>query len=308
MEAQDKLMKYAYLTEEEAGGYNYMQIFESVVKFVEDIKIAWKDTAGQRTQEALQKKVHLVLPLGVIMGDEASTKADVFKLWFKKATTGPKKQQISWTRDDKELALKELFGLFDADNDGNIDSDELHASMQALGLTVDDELREAMAKEFDKDNSGAFDLKEFDAMVSMYVRRAFRFLVGKDKCQKGQEHAVEIAPDDLKRVVDEIGYDPKPTEKELTAMIQLMDRANPGNQAVVNKRGDGKISLSEFEELIFGQPPDAKSLALFVKQLGGQAPKNKVAASPSMATFGAFKPDPRVQKMGGQQVLPTMQE
>ena len=57
--------------------------------------------------------------------------------------------------------MREAFKMFDADNSGSIDTEELKEAMQALGQSPTDEEVEDLVRQVDVDESGTIDFGEF---------------------------------------------------------------------------------------------------------------------------------------------------
>lgn len=64
------------------------------------------------------------------------------------------------------FTMKEAFEVFDTDNNGFIDAEELKAIMVALGEQVSDEEVQGMIQEADSDGDGMIDYDEFAKMMS----------------------------------------------------------------------------------------------------------------------------------------------
>ena len=68
--------------------------------------------------------------------------------------------------DPKELAsLRENFGKFDENGDGDIDCAELMKVMQALGMPCDREAANKLLKMGDKDGDGCVNFEEFAEFI-----------------------------------------------------------------------------------------------------------------------------------------------
>eukprot|EP01065_Artemidia_motanka_P003583 TRINITY_DN11718_c0_g3_i1.p2 TRINITY_DN11718_c0_g3~~TRINITY_DN11718_c0_g3_i1.p2 ORF type:complete len:169 (+),score=49.15 TRINITY_DN11718_c0_g3_i1:88-594(+) len=112
--------------------------------------------------------------------------------------------------DDAQIA--EIFDLFDANNSGSIDSEELGMVMEALGLpALSDDERRAMIADVDVDNSGTIDLSEFKLLVQRRaperdseeeVAAAFSLFAGNER--DGEAKAF-ITADDIARVARSLG-------------------------------------------------------------------------------------------------------
>ena len=72
---------------------------------------------------------------------------------------------------DQLEEIREAFKLFDTDDSGTIDSDELKVAMRALGFEPKKEELRKMLADVDKDGSGQIDFNEFmELMTSKMVR------------------------------------------------------------------------------------------------------------------------------------------
>merc|ERR1711865_1101426 len=77
----------------------------------------------------------------------------------------PKKPRGSLS-DEQVEEVREVFGLFDADNSGAIDCRELKGAMRALGFEVKAEELKKMVEDIDSDGNGTVEFKEFMGMMT----------------------------------------------------------------------------------------------------------------------------------------------
>merc|ERR1711924_494389 len=77
----------------------------------------------------------------------------------------PKKPRGSLT-DEQVEEVREVFGLFDADQSGAIDCRELKGAMRALGFEVKNEELIKMVGDIDTDGNGSVEFKEFMGMMT----------------------------------------------------------------------------------------------------------------------------------------------
>merc|ERR1712072_150317 len=81
------------------------------------------------------------------------------------STNMPKKPRGSLT-DEQVEEVREVFGLFDADQSGAIDCRELKGAMRALGFEVKNEELIKMVGDIDTDGNGSVEFKEFMGMMT----------------------------------------------------------------------------------------------------------------------------------------------
>merc|ERR1711906_5928 len=77
----------------------------------------------------------------------------------------PKKPRGSLS-DEQVEEVREVFGLFDADNSGAIDCRELKGAMRALGFEVSNDELKKMVSDIDTDGNGSVEFKEFMGMMT----------------------------------------------------------------------------------------------------------------------------------------------
>ena len=65
--------------------------------------------------------------------------------------------------------IMEAFKLFDKDDSGYIDTEELKDAMRALGFVYDKKKVKELMEQADKDGSGQIDQDEFKALMARYI-------------------------------------------------------------------------------------------------------------------------------------------
>merc|ERR1711936_563857 len=119
--------------------------------------------------------------------------------------------------EDQVAEFKEVFSLFDRDQDGSITSKELETVMRSLGQNPTEHELQDLINDVDSDQDGSIDFNEFLAMMSKKlketdfdeeIKEAFKLL---DKNGDGYISATE-----LKTVMSDLQE--KLTEKEVLAM------------------------------------------------------------------------------------------
>merc|ERR1712195_460269 len=74
--------------------------------------------------------------------------------------------------DEQVEEVREVFGLFDADNSGAIDCRELKGAMRALGFEIGNDELKKMVSDIDTDGNGSVEFKEFMGMTpARWARR-----------------------------------------------------------------------------------------------------------------------------------------
>jgi len=135
---------------------------------------------------------------------------------------------------DQLEEIREAFKLFDTDDSGTIDSDELKVAMRAMGFEPKREEVWRMIAESDRDGSGTISFETFQEVMAlkMHARnpkeeaiKAFRLF---DDDETGT-----ISLKNLRRVAKELGENM--TDDELQEVIDFCD-----------KDGRGEILLEDF--------------------------------------------------------------
>ena len=76
----------------------------------------------------------------------------------------------NFLNEDKINEYKESFSIFDKDNDGYITYAQLAEIIKILGHNIPDEDLQKMFREFDIDNKGSIDFKEFLGIMARKMR------------------------------------------------------------------------------------------------------------------------------------------
>ncbi|KAL4955329.1 hypothetical protein BDW69DRAFT_160822 [Aspergillus filifer] len=134
--------------------------------------------------------------------------------------------------------FREVFSVFDKDQNGDIDAQELGEVMRSLGQAPTDAELQDIIDELDVDRTGTIDFEEFLILMSRKVRDAdpeaelrSAFAVF-DQDKNGT-----ISADELRRVLTSIGDNV--SDADVEEMLKLAD---------VN--GDGTIDYEEFVKLM----------------------------------------------------------
>merc|ERR1711865_1052565 len=131
--------------------------------------------------------------------------------------------------DEQVEEVREVFGLFDADNSGAIDCRELKGAMRALGFEVKAEELKKMVEDIDSDGNGTVEFKEFMGMMTGKMgEKDSREDVVKVFAMFDDDSTNKISFRNLARVAG-----------ELQDMINQSD-----------KDGDGEINFDEFYRIM----------------------------------------------------------
>jgi len=143
---------------------------------------------------------------------------------------------------EAELAeLKDIFAMFDKDNSGSIDVNELESMVSSLGITATKEDLNDMIAEADIDKSGTIEFDEFKTLIGPHFQKekppedyidAFNFF---DKDGDGF-----ISRTELRTIMNTV--DSKLAESDIEDMIKEADQ-----------NGDGKIDFDEFIKMMHQQ-------------------------------------------------------
>ena len=125
------------------------------------------------------------------------------------------------TKEETNEILK-VFTLFDKDNSGNIDSNELKDAMRALGIYVNKESLKKLMEKADKDGSGSIERPEFlSLMAELIEKRDPKREVEKAFRMYDDDDGGTIDLNNLRKVVFELGYQDNVTDMECLAMIKI---------------------------------------------------------------------------------------
>jgi Ca2+-binding EF-hand superfamily protein len=135
--------------------------------------------------------------------------------------------------------MKEVFDLFDASGDGQVDVNELSGLMGSLGVHLEDEEKELLMKEFDTGGDGSINFDEFWQYMS-------------SRNAKEDPHQVV---EDVFEMIDKDGSKSLTTEEfsqVLLGLPALNISENDVNQLVreIDSGGDGEISIHEFAAVL----------------------------------------------------------
>jgi len=142
---------------------------------------------------------------------------------------------------DQLEEIREAFKLFDTDDSGTIDADELKVAMRAMGFEPKrDEVRR-MIQESDRDGSGTICFDTFQAvMAAKMANRDPRDESLKSFRLFDDDETGTISLKNLRRVAKELGENM--TDDELQEVIDFCD-----------KDGRGEISQDDFVRLMLAE-------------------------------------------------------
>ena len=157
------------------------------------------------------------------------------KVATKQVEFNPKNYEKNGLTEDEVLEIKEAFDLFDTDNSGTIDTEELKQALTNLGIDAKNQTLQNMMNDIDKNQSGTIDFNEFIELMTAKIsdkdtpedlKKVFYLFIGDDDTDK-----IELKH--LKRVAKELGENM--SDDELNEMIVRADTDK-----------DGKVSFEEF--------------------------------------------------------------
>ena len=137
---------------------------------------------------------------------------------------------------DQVAEIREAFKLFDKDDSGYIDTEELKDAMRALGFIVDKKRVKDLMEQADKDGSGQIDQEEFKALMARFIvqRKPQDELKNAFKMYDDDENGT-ISFENLEKVAAELEEDI--SDYELKMMLQVGDR---------NKHGGEQVDFEDF--------------------------------------------------------------
>jgi len=151
----------------------------------------------------------------------------------------PPKRELTPEEKVQQQQMKEVFDLFDASGDGQVDIGELGGLMGSLGVHLEEEEKELLMKEFDTGGDGQINFEEF-----------WSYMLARN--QKEDPHQVV---EDVFEMIDTDGSKSLTTEefaKVLLGLPALKISENDVNQLVreIDSGGDGEISIHEFASVL----------------------------------------------------------
>jgi len=151
----------------------------------------------------------------------------------------PPKRELTPEEKVQQQQMKEVFELFDASGDGQVDIGELGGLMGSLGVHLEEEEKELLMKEFDTGGDGQINFEEF-----------WSYMLARN--QKEDPHQVV---EDVFEMIDTDGSKSLTTEefaKVLLGLPALKISENDVNQLVreIDSGGDGEISIHEFASVL----------------------------------------------------------
>jgi Ca2+-binding EF-hand superfamily protein len=151
----------------------------------------------------------------------------------------PPKKDLTPEEKLQQQNMKEVFNLFDASGDGQVDMGELGGLMGSLGVHLEEEEKELLMKEFDTGGDGNISFDEFWSYMAA-------------RNTKEDPHQVV---EDVFEMIDSDGSKSLTTEefsKVLLGLPALKISENDVNQLVreIDHGGDGEIDVHEFAAVL----------------------------------------------------------
>lgn len=138
--------------------------------------------------------------------------------------------------------LKQAFELFDKNNDGKIDGDELTAVLKSLGLEYDKADVDEMIRRADTNENGVVEYDEFITMMQRFADQPPDVATLDERVQE----AFRVFDLDGNGFIDK--HELKHVMKRLGETLNDNDLDAMFNEADIN--GDGQIDFGEFRTLI----------------------------------------------------------
>ena len=146
------------------------------------------------------------------------------------------KETVFLTQEQVDEIL-EAFKLFDKDDSGYIDTEELKDAMRALGFVYDKKKVKELMEQADKDGSGQIDQDEFKALMARYIsQRNPKDELAKAFKMYDDDDNGTISEENLMKVAQELEQDV--TEDEIRLMLKIGDREN--------KNGGEEVDFEDF--------------------------------------------------------------
>lgn len=129
---------------------------------------------------------------------------------------------------EQVVEIQEAFKLFDKDDSGFIDTEELKDAMRALGFVYDKKKVKDLMEQADKDGSGQIDQDEFKALMARFIveRKPQEELAKAFKMYDDDDNKT-ISFDNLAKVAAELEEDI--TDEGIRLMLKIGDRQNRFN-------------------------------------------------------------------------------
>lgn len=126
---------------------------------------------------------------------------------------------------EQVVEIREAFRLFDKDESGYIDTEELKDAMRALGFVHDKKRIKELMEQADKDGSGQIDQDEFFALMARFIveRKPVEELSKAFKMYDDDDNKL-ISFDNLKRCSMEL--DETVEDEDIALMLRIGDRDN----------------------------------------------------------------------------------
>lgn len=151
--------------------------------------------------------------------------------------------------DTQVAEFREVFNIFDADNNGSICPTELGIVMRALGQNPSEAELKEMMEEADNNGNGVIEFEEFLGLMTVMMNK-----VDEDKKEENILQAFEVFDRDRD------GYISVPELKEFFHSIGEMTLNDEDVKEMIraaDKNNDGKLDYLEFKDMMFAtKEPD----------------------------------------------------
>ena len=145
--------------------------------------------------------------------------------------------------NEEQIALfQEVFSMYDADDDGTINTADLGSVLKCLGMNLTKEELEKLTNEVD---SGAFGMVNFQQFLVMMANHLKESNIEEQRYEAFRMFDVDgkgfITASDLKQIMINLGE--KLMDRDISAMMKEAD---------INK--DGQVSYDEFIRIVTSKP------------------------------------------------------